>query len=154
MSPGEGAAHIFKATRVMSGSFDESDQNDEKRIQTLRKQFNEAIPEEVLKALREALWPLERLENNFQEARTMIRKQVLAEFPEKKERSIMQRLAEENITVCQGQPTPGRIAWMVEGQEIMTFEPNGDILVKGRLVENDKEVVDGFREWFAKAKED
>jgi hypothetical protein len=29
--------------------------------------------------------------------------------------------------------------------EILKLEPNGDIFVKGRLVENDKQVVEGMR---------
>ena len=33
--------------------------------------------------------------------------------------------------------------------EILRLEPNGDIFVKGKLVENDKEVVDGLREFLA-----
>lgn len=32
-------------------------------------------------------------------------------------------------------------------EEMLRFESNGDIYVKGRLVENDKEVVEGFREF-------
>lgn len=32
-----------------------------------------------------------------------------------------------------------------DNAEIMRLEPNGDIYVKGSLVENDKEVVDGMR---------
>ena len=32
--------------------------------------------------------------------------------------------------------------------EILRVEANGDIFYKGRLIENDKEIVDGFREFF------
>ncbi|HDR6247814.1 TPA: hypothetical protein QCU24_005694 [Bacillus cereus] len=32
-------------------------------------------------------------------------------------------------------------------KEIISLKSNGDILVKGKLVENDKEVVDGMREF-------
>ncbi len=38
------------------------------------------------------------------------------------------------------------INFMVDGQEIVSLKSNGDIYVKGKLVENDKEVVDGMRE--------
>ena len=38
------------------------------------------------------------------------------------------------------------INFMVGGQKIITLESTGDIYVKGKLVENDKEVVDGMRE--------
>lgn len=34
-----------------------------------------------------------------------------------------------------------------ENKSILEFKENGDIFVKGKLVENDKEVVDGFREF-------
>jgi hypothetical protein len=32
-----------------------------------------------------------------------------------------------------------------DGEEVLRFETNGDIFVHGKLVESDKEVVDGFR---------
>ncbi|MED2753819.1 hypothetical protein P4278_32450 [Bacillus thuringiensis] len=38
------------------------------------------------------------------------------------------------------------INFMVGGQKIISLKSNGDIYVKGKLVENDKEVVDGMRE--------
>ena len=38
----------------------------------------------------------------------------------------------------------------VGGDEILRFESNGDIFVHGRLSANDKEVVDGFREFLSK----
>ncbi|WOA57309.1 hypothetical protein [Bacillus mycoides] len=38
------------------------------------------------------------------------------------------------------------INFMVSGQKIISLESTGDIYVKGKLVENDKEVVDGMRE--------
>jgi hypothetical protein len=34
-----------------------------------------------------------------------------------------------------------------EGKEILKIDENGDFFVKGKFVENDKEVVDGFREF-------
>lgn len=34
-----------------------------------------------------------------------------------------------------------------KGQEILKLCPNGDIFVKGRLAENDKEVVYALKEW-------
>lgn len=44
---------------------------------------------------------------------------------------------------------PGDIRFEVNngGLEILRLCPNGDIYVKGRLIENDKELVDGLREW-------
>lgn len=38
------------------------------------------------------------------------------------------------------------INFMVNGQAVVSLKNNGDIYVKGKLVENDKEVVDGMRE--------
>ncbi|MED2035565.1 hypothetical protein P4V74_30865 [Bacillus thuringiensis] len=38
------------------------------------------------------------------------------------------------------------INFMVSGQEVISLKSTGDIYVKGKLVENDKEVVDGMRE--------
>lgn len=34
------------------------------------------------------------------------------------------------------------------GEELLRFERNGDIYVKGKLIENDKQVVEAFREYF------
>ncbi|HEF1898107.1 hypothetical protein ACTFSP_19410 [Bacillus cereus group sp. MYBK108-2] len=39
------------------------------------------------------------------------------------------------------------IVLKVGEKEIVTLKSNGDIYVKGKLVENDKEVVDGMREF-------
>lgn len=39
-----------------------------------------------------------------------------------------------------------------DSKEILRFEQNGDIYVKGNLVENDREVVNGFRELLATMK--
>lgn len=41
---------------------------------------------------------------------------------------------------------PKRISFYVKEEEIVSFEENGDIMVKGRLAENDKELVNAFRE--------
>jgi len=34
-----------------------------------------------------------------------------------------------------------------EGKEILRFEPNGDVFIHGKLVTNDREITDGFREF-------
>jgi len=34
-------------------------------------------------------------------------------------------------------------------KEMIKLCPNGDIYVKEKLIENDQELVDGLREWFA-----
>lgn len=39
------------------------------------------------------------------------------------------------------------IVLKVGEQEMVSLKSNGDIFVKGKLVENDKEVVDGMREF-------
>jgi len=43
----------------------------------------------------------------------------------------------------------GDIVWGVQNGtvEIMRFNDNGDIFVKGKLIENDKQVVDALREF-------
>jgi len=41
---------------------------------------------------------------------------------------------------------PNNVIIMCEDKEMITLKPNGDIYVKGKLVENDIEVVDGMRE--------
>ena len=41
---------------------------------------------------------------------------------------------------------PGTITLMCPSQEMIRLEDSGDIYVKGKLVENDKEVVEGMRE--------
>ncbi|MGX5569559.1 hypothetical protein ACWKT7_28165 [Bacillus toyonensis] len=38
------------------------------------------------------------------------------------------------------------ITFSKASESILELRPNGDILVKGKLIENDKEVVDGMRE--------
>ena len=35
-----------------------------------------------------------------------------------------------------------------DSKELLKFKCNGDIYVKGKLIENEKEVVDAFREYF------
>lgn len=44
-------------------------------------------------------------------------------------------------------PEDGSVQFIIEGRTFMEFKPNGDIYVKGKLVENDKEVVQGMREF-------
>jgi hypothetical protein len=43
--------------------------------------------------------------------------------------------------------TTTHIMGLVSSEEIIKFCKNGDIFVKGKLAENDKEVVDAFREF-------
>jgi hypothetical protein len=38
--------------------------------------------------------------------------------------------------------------------EFIKLCSNGDIYVKGKLIENDKELVDGLREWLGRMKND
>lgn len=45
-------------------------------------------------------------------------------------------------------PNLGAIIFSTSGyKDIIRIEANGDIYVKGKLIENDKELVDGFREF-------
>jgi hypothetical protein len=48
-------------------------------------------------------------------------------------------------------PEDGSLSFQVSSMEILRFAPNGDIYVKGKLVDNDKAVVNGFREWLDEA---
>ena len=43
----------------------------------------------------------------------------------------------------------GDIIFFSEGKEIVRFSHNGDIYVHEKLIENDKQLVDGLREWLA-----
>lgn len=56
----------------------------------------------------------------------------------------MSLVAEETV-----ENKPNTITFRTKDQEtpILMFDENGDIYVKGKLVENDKEVVDAFREF-------
>lgn len=49
---------------------------------------------------------------------------------------------------------PSVSAWVFQGteSEILRLNPNGDIYVNGKLIENDKEVVDGMRDFLASLK--
>jgi hypothetical protein len=40
--------------------------------------------------------------------------------------------------------TPTLQLWENSNKEILRFEPSGDIYLRGKLIENDIEVVDGF----------
>ena len=42
---------------------------------------------------------------------------------------------------------PNNIEFRKQGKPILSFNNNGDIFINGRLVENDKEVVDGMRQF-------
>lgn len=43
-------------------------------------------------------------------------------------------------------PLPTSITFICGDIEMLKLEPNGDIFIKGNLVENDKEIVDGLKE--------
>lgn len=43
--------------------------------------------------------------------------------------------------------SPQNITFTIKSKEVLKFEENGDIFVKGKLVDNDKEVVDKLREF-------
>jgi hypothetical protein len=42
-------------------------------------------------------------------------------------------------------PIENTVEFTLNGEPVLLLKPNGDIFVKGRLVENDQEVVDGMR---------
>ena len=50
--------------------------------------------------------------------------------------------------------SPQYIIFQVDDvDEFIKLCPNGDIYVKGKLIDNDKELVDGLREWLTKVRE-
>ncbi len=53
-----------------------------------------------------------------------------------------------SITLC-GPDNENTIAFTLNGgkTEVLRFNPNGDVFVRGNLVENDKQVVEGIREF-------
>jgi hypothetical protein len=55
-----------------------------------------------------------------------------------------------NVQVGKANIEPSKFIFNgVDHKEIMRLEPNGDIYVHEKLVENDKEVVDGLRQFLA-----
>lgn len=46
----------------------------------------------------------------------------------------------------------GSIIFKIKDFEIMRFDPNGDIFVKGSLVENDREIIEGLRQFLIEAR--
>ena len=51
------------------------------------------------------------------------------------------------LPVAYDEVSKGTIMFGVPAGEMIRLEPNGDIYIKGKLVENDKEVVDGMRQF-------
>lgn len=51
------------------------------------------------------------------------------------------------VEISEGKISKSIFVINTENQELLRFELNGDIYIKGNLVENDKEVVDAFREF-------
>lgn len=56
---------------------------------------------------------------------------------------------EDNELSLKGQELEADTIWFHahEGEEVLKFCPNGDIYIWGRLAENDKEVVQGMRDF-------
>ena len=46
---------------------------------------------------------------------------------------------------------PGSVSFRIKDSEVMRFDHDGNIYVRGTLVENDQEVVDGIRIWLKQA---
>ncbi|WP_144488870.1 hypothetical protein [Bacillus thuringiensis] len=63
----------------------------------------------------------------------------------------------DTITINSGKPlqrNPGDIIFMVGENDALTLKHNGDILVKGKLIENDREVIEGLREFIGLSREE
>jgi hypothetical protein len=60
---------------------------------------------------------------------------------------------ENGLTIKGAELEPNTISFNTENEKepIIKLCPNGDIFVKGKLVENDLEVVEGMREFLKKA---
>lgn len=56
-------------------------------------------------------------------------------------------LHDRHLNMVVKNPKHDSIILKVGEQEMISLKSNGDIFVKGKLVENDKEVVDGLREF-------
>lgn len=64
--------------------------------------------------------------------------------------------SEERYNIIFYLPIPKNIqeaTGQIGNKEILRLEPNGDIFVKGKLVENDKAVVEGLRDFLRGARE-
>lgn len=51
----------------------------------------------------------------------------------------------DEFKISNAKPEPAMLILDGENGEILKFHQNGDIYVHGKLIENDKEVVEGFR---------
>lgn len=58
----------------------------------------------------------------------------------------------EEVVLLVGPPPAGDMILYAAGREMIRLTSNGDIYVKGRLVTNDVDVVDGMRELLRLAK--
>lgn len=74
-------------------------------------------------------------------------KQVINNQPEEKEIKITTKKDFNHLLSTQ--PTDENIVFSFQEKEMLKLCENGDIFVKGNLIENDKDVVNGFREIIA-----
>ncbi len=51
---------------------------------------------------------------------------------------------------CGSEDNRDIVFWVDSNKEILRLAENGDIFVKGKLIENDEEVVDAIREFIAR----
>lgn len=59
------------------------------------------------------------------------------------------KIENEEMTFCEANLSES-IKFFVNGNtEMLRLDPNGDIYIKGRLAENDLEVVNGMRDFLA-----
>ena len=59
---------------------------------------------------------------------------------------------DEHLTIVKADEHPLTYVFNGTESEILRLEPNGDIYVHGKLIENDKEVVDGMRDFLEQKK--
>jgi hypothetical protein len=68
---------------------------------------------------------------------------------------LFQRKIEMNSQDPLKAPEAGGFSFFLAANTVtpmLELKANGDIMVRGKLIENDKELVDGLREWFRLAK--
>jgi len=57
----------------------------------------------------------------------------------------------ENVVIKKSDTEPSTINFNIKNEPIIKLCANGDIFVKGKLIENDLELVEGMREFLKKA---
>lgn len=77
---------------------------------------------------------------------------VVTEWAKNNDLALSEIQQHSHINFSDSVTKPSHISFYAGGGvEMMRLEANGDIYVKGRLVENDELVVQTFKQWLSKA---